>query len=194
MDTKQAELEITLIKKIMEDSRSAVYSKSSQGIFWFTLTAAAVLINYLMLVTGIGIQFSGLVWLVVIIIGTILSIIIANKEKRLLKVKTFAARILASIGISVGIANMLFAFASVFAKVYDPFIIVPLNSMVLGMAFYVISVIQQLKTFKIISLLWWAGSIYFFFKPGIHSLLFLGIMLIVSAWIPWSEEKRTHTA
>lgn len=193
MDVKQAELEITVIRKIMEDSRRAVYNNSMQGIFWFTLTAIAVLINYLILVTGIGLKFSGLVWLMVIAVGIIFSIRIAKKEKKQLRVKTFAARILASIGIAVGIANTLFSFASVFAHAFDPFIIVPMNSMILGMAFYVISVIQQLKTFKIISLLWWAGSVYFFVFPGIHSLLFIGVMLIVSAWIPWSEEKRSQT-
>ncbi|NOS84437.1 MAG: hypothetical protein HOP31_04775 [Ignavibacteria bacterium] len=197
MDTKQinssqAELEISVIKKIMEDSRSAVYNKSSQGIFWFTLTSAAVLVNYLMVVTGIGLKYSGLLWIAVTLFGTVYSVFLAKKENRNDRVKTFAAKILVSIGIAVGISNILFAFASIVAKAYDPFIIVSVNSMVLGLAFFVISVIQQLKTFKLISLLWWAGSVFFFFKPGIHSLLFMSIMLLISAWIPWVEEKRSH--
>jgi hypothetical protein len=192
MDTKQAELEISVIKKIMEDSRSAVYNKSSQGIFWFSLTSAAVLVNYLMVVTGIGLKYSGLLWIAVTLFGTVYSVILAKKENRNDRVKTFAAKILVSIGIAVGISNILFAFASIVAKAYDPYIIVAVNSMVLGLAFYVISVIQQLKTFKIISILWWAGSVFFFFKPGIHSLLFMSIMLLISAWIPWMEEKRSH--
>lgn len=190
MDTKHAELEISVIKKIMQDSRSAVYYKSSQGIFWFTLTAAAVLVNYLMIVTGTGMKYSGLIWIAVTGFGTVYSIILAKKENRKNKVKTFAGKILAAIGISVGIANILFAFASIVARAYDPFIIVSMNCMVLGMAFYVISMIQQLKSFKIISFIWWAGSVFFFFRPGIHSLLFLAVMLAVSAWVPWAEEKK----
>ncbi len=190
MDTKHAELEISVIKKIMEDSRSAVYYKSSQGIFWFTLTAAAVLVNYLMVVTGTGMKYSGLIWIAVTGFGTMYSIILAKKENRKNKVKTFAGKILAAIGISVGIANLLFAFASVVARAYDPFVIVSMNAMVLGLAFYVISMIQQLKSFKIISFVWWAGSVFFFFRPGIHSLLFLAAMLAVSAWVPWAEERK----
>ena len=190
MDTKHAELEISVIKKIMEDSRSAVYYKSSQGIFWFTLTAAAVLVNYLMVVTGTGMKYSGLIWIAVTGFGTMYSIILAKKENRKNKVKTFAGKILAAIGISVGIANILFAFASVVARAYDPFVIVSMNAMVLGLAFYVISMIQQLKSFKIISFVWWAGSVFFFFRPGIHSLLFLAAMLAVSAWVPWAEERK----
>lgn len=190
MDTKHAELEISVIKKIMEDSRSAVYYKSSQGIFWFTLTAAAVLVNYLMVVTGTGMKYSGLIWIAVTGFGTMYSIILAKKENRKNKVKTFAGKILAAIGISVGIANILFAFASIVARAYDPFVIVSMNAMVLGLAFYVISMIQQLKSFKIISFVWWAGSVFFFFRPGIHSLLFLAVMLAVSAWVPWAEERK----
>ncbi len=190
MDTKHAELEIAVIKKIMVDSRSAVYDKSSQGIFWFTLTSVAVLVNYLMAVTGTGIKYSGLLWIAVTGFGTAYSIILAKKESRKNKVKTFAGKILAAIGISVGIGNILFAFASVAAKAYDPFVIVSMNSMALGMAFYVISMIQQLKSFKLISFLWWAGSVFFFFRPGVHSLLFLAAMLAISAWVPWAEERK----
>lgn len=190
MDTKHAELEIAVIKKIMVDSRSAVYDKSSQGIFWFTLTSAAVLLNYLMIVTDTAVSYTGLLWMAVTGFGTVYSIILAKKESRNNQAKTFAGKILAAIGISVGIANILFAFASVVTRAYDPFVIVSLNAMILGMAFYVLNVIQQLKSFKILADIWWAGSVFFFFMPGIHSLLFMSIMLAVSAWIPWAEEKK----
>ena len=190
MDTRQAELEISVIKKIMEDSRSAVYDKSSQGLFWFTLTAATVLINYLMAVTGIGLNFSGLLWAGVSIFGTMYSIRLAKKESSKIKVKTFAGKILTAIGIATGIANIMFAFSSLVANAFEPFVIVSMNSMILGMAFYILSVIQQLKSFKILADLWWAGSVFFFFMPGIHSLLFMAIMLAASAWIPWAEERK----
>lgn len=190
MDTKQAELEISIIKKIMEDSRSAVYNKSSQGIFWFTLTSIAVFVNYLMLVTSTGAEYTGLLWIAVSVLGSVYSVYLAKKEDRNAKVKTFASKILVAIGVAVGIANVLFAFASIIAKAYDPFVIVSMNSLILGLAFYILSVIQQLKSFKIISDLWWAGSVFFFFMPGIHSLLFMAIMLAASAWIPRAEEKK----
>lgn len=190
MDTKQAELEISVIKKIMEDSRSAVYNKSSQGMFWFTLTSIAVFINYLMVVLDTGLNYSGILWIAVSVFGSVYSIYLFKKEDKNSNVKTFATKILTAIGIAVGIANILFAFASIVAKAYDPFVIVSMNALILGLAFYVLGVIQQLKSFKILADLWWAGSVFFFFMPGIHSLLFMAIMLAASAWIPWAEEKK----
>lgn len=190
MDTKQAELEISVIKKIMEDSRSAVYNKSSQGMFWFTLTSIAVFINYLMVVLDTGLNYIGILWIAVSVFGSVYSIYLFKKEDKNSNVKTFASKILTAIGIAVGIANILFAFASIVAKAYDPFVIVSMNALILGLAFYVLGVIQQLKSFKILADLWWAGSVFFFFMPGIHSLLFMAIMLAASAWIPWAEEKK----
>lgn len=190
MDTKQAELEISVIKKIMEDSRSAVYNKSSQGMFWFTLTSIAVFINYLMVVLDTGLNYIGILWIAVSVFGSVYSIYLFKKEDKNSNVKTFATKILTAIGIAVGIANILFAFASIVAKAYDPFVIVSMNALILGLAFYVLGVIQQLKSFKILADLWWAGSVFFFFMPGIHSLLFMAIMLAASAWIPWAEEKK----
>ena len=192
-DAKQAEEELSLIRKIMEDSRKAVYNNSIQGAFWSTLVAVTILLHYFMLLTLTWAKFIGILWLVSMLVGTVASILIARKEKREAKVKTFAGKILATLGFSVGGANTIFSFASVVAGAYNPVYIVPIDSIVLGLTFYVISVIQQLKTMKIISIIWWAGAVYFFVFPGIHCMLFLAVMLLVSVWIPGIEEKKTSS-
>lgn len=190
MDTKQAELELTVIRKIMEDSRRAVYDTSIQGMFWTMLMAPAILINYFMLIFNSGLHYSGLLWLVTVIAGITGSIIIANKEKRLRHTKTFAGKILATIGIAVGGANIMFAFASVVTNAFNPVYIIPVDSVALGMAFYVVGVIQQLKSLKFLTIIWWSGAVFFFVIPSFHCLLFFAVMLIVSVWIPKMEEKR----
>ena len=189
IDIKQAELEITVIKKIMEDSRKAVYDTSAQGILWTFCMAPAVLVNYLMYVFNYGFKYLGFLWMGAVAIGTIGSIIIARKEKRTVRVKTFAGKLLATIGIAIGGTNVLFAFASVIAKAFDPLYIVPVDSVALGMAFYVIGVIQQLKTYKILAYIWWAGAVFFFVFPSVHCLLFLSVILMLAVLLPKLEEK-----
>ncbi len=189
LDIKQAELEITVIKKIMVDSRKAIYDTSIQGIFWTTVMAPAILVNYLMFVFGFGFKYTGILWIGAVVIGIIGSIVIARKEKRTVRVKTFAGKLLATIGIAVGGANVIFAFASGITGAFDPLYLVPVDSIVLGLAFYVIGIIQQLKTLKILSYIWWAGAIFFFVFPSIHCLLFLAVLLILTVWLPKFEEK-----
>ncbi|MEO8512046.1 MAG: hypothetical protein ABI543_00670 [Ignavibacteria bacterium] len=190
IDIKQAELEIAVIKKIMVDSRKAVYETSMQGIFWTMVMAPAILVNYLMYVFGVGFKYSGLLWIGAVVIGITGSIIIARKEKRTIRAKTFAGKLLATIGIAVGGANVIFAFAAGIAGAFDPLYLVSIDSIVLGMAFYVIGVIQQLKTLKILSYIWWGGAVFFFVFPSIHCLLFLAVMLIMTVWLPKFEEKN----
>ncbi len=190
---EQAELEIAVIKKIMEDSRKAVYERSIQGIYWTMVMAPAILLNYLVLVFRSGYQYIGLIWLAAVLTGITGSIIIARKEKRTTRVKTFAGKLLATIGFAAGGANVIFAFASSIAGAFDPLFLVSVDSIVLGVAFYVVAVIQQLKILKILSYIWWAGAVFFFVFPGIHCLLFLTVMLVLTVWLPKIEEKKKQT-
>jgi hypothetical protein len=192
IETKQAELEITVIRKIMEDSRRAVYDTSIQGIFWTSVMAPAILVNYLMYVFSFGLKYVGFLWMGAVAIGIVGSVIIARKEKRTVRVKTFAGKLLATIGFTIGGANIIFSFAFAVAKAFDPLYIVSVDSVVMGMAFYVIGVIQQLKTLKIISFIWWAGAVFFFVFPSVHCLLFLAVILVVTVWLPKIEEAGKH--
>lgn len=194
IDIKQAELEIAVIKKIMEDSRKAVYDTSMQGIFWTAVMAPAIIVNYLMFVFHFGLQYVGLLWLAAVTIGTIGSIIIARKERRTVRAKTFAGKLLATIGIGIGCANVIFSVASAVAHAFDLVYLVSVDSVVMGMGFYVIGIIQQLKTLKMIALVWWAGAIFFFVFPSIHCLLFLAVTLILTVWLPKIEQKRKQAS
>jgi len=48
METKNAELELSLIKKMMEDSRRLNIDNGIHYIFWGILVTIALLINYAM--------------------------------------------------------------------------------------------------------------------------------------------------
>lgn len=190
MDSNQAQQELDIIKKIMEDSRRVVYEGSKQGTFWTIIMVPAILINYGMIIFNTGFHYTGFVWMAVVLVGIIGSIIIANKEKNITHTKTFAGKILVAIGIGVGGANVMFSLASAVFYAFNPIYIVPVDSVVLGMAFYLVGVIQQLKTLKFFAFVWWAGAIFFFIFPSFHCLLFLAVMLTAMVLLPRFEEIR----
>lgn len=190
INKQQAELELSLIRKVMEDSRKAVYDTSKQGTYWTLIMAPAILINYLMIITGIANEYTGLLWLAAVIAGTIGSIVIARREKKTVRVKTFAGKILTSIGIAAGGANLILGISSGFFNAFDPVYIVPADSVILGMAFYLVAVIQQIKTLKFFAFIWWAGAVFFFFFPSMHCLLFLAVMLILMVLLPKIEGSK----
>jgi hypothetical protein len=136
----------------------------------------------------------GLVWLVMMLLGTIVSIFLARKEKKTVRVSTFAGKVLTSIWISIGISNSIIAFASVIAKAFDPLYIIPIDSIILGLGFYVTAYIVQLRYLKYISLLWWVGGVLFLAFPSFHSILFLSLMLIISILFPAIENRSKWKA
>lgn len=60
LNKQQAELELSLIRKVMEDSRKAVYETGKQGTFWTLVMAPAILLNYFMIIFNTGIEYTGL--------------------------------------------------------------------------------------------------------------------------------------
>lgn len=190
MDSRQVALELDIIKKIMQDSRRVVYEGSKQGTFWTIIMVPAILANYFMIIFNTGLRYTGFVWMGVVLVGIIGSIIIANKEKDNFHTKTFAGKILVAIGISVGGANVMFSLASAVFSAFKPVYIVPVDSVVLGMAFYLVGVIQQLKTLKFFGYVWWVGAVFFFIFPSMHCLLFLAIMLTAMVLLPRFEEIK----
>ncbi|HRE09524.1 MAG TPA: hypothetical protein PK605_11070 [Ignavibacteria bacterium] len=191
LNKQQAELELSLIRKVMEDSRKAVYETGKQGTFWTLVMAPAILLNYFMIIFNTGIEYTGLLWLAAVLTGTAGSVVIARKEKKTIRVKTFSGKILTSIGIAAGGANVIFAAASGFFGAFKPVYIVPVDSVVLGMAFYLVGVIQQLKSLKLFAFVWWAGAVFFFFFPSMHCLLFLAIMLVFMVFLPKIERIKS---
>ena len=67
METKQAELELSVIKKIMEDSRNVVLDNGIHYIFWGVIVTSALIINYVMLLTRTSMNYIGLMWFVLMI-------------------------------------------------------------------------------------------------------------------------------
>lgn len=190
MEANDAEIELSVIKTIMEDSRKAVYDSGIQGIFWSILIAVILIVNYAILILGLGYQYIGLSWLVLTLLGSIISIFIAIKEKKIIRVKTFAGRILTSIWVAIGISNSIMAFAATIPRAFDPLYIVPLDCIVFGVGFYVCSTIIQMKFLKLLTYIWWLGGVAFMFFPSIHCLLFFSLMLIVSIIIPALQNRK----
>ena len=54
----------------------------------------------------------------------------------------------------------------------------------LGIAYFTSGAIQQLKWLKNIAFGWWAGAIYLFIFPSVHTLLIFAIMMICLQVVP----------
>jgi hypothetical protein len=184
MESKQAELELAIIKTIMEDSRRIAIDKGVHYIFWGILVTIALVINYIFLLTGVAGPYIGLLWFILMFGGWIISFIISRKEAKTRRVETFAGRILSAVWISAGIAMMILGFIGIIARAYNPIFICPLIATVLGAAYFTSGMVQSQNWVRNLSFGWWAGAVIMFVFPGLHSLLIFAFMMISLQTIP----------
>jgi hypothetical protein len=191
METNQAELELSVIKKIMEDSRNIVCNNGWHYIFWGIIVSTALTANYIMILTRTADYYVGWMWFVLMIGAAIRGSIYERKADKKRNVKTFAGKLLGSLWFAGGIAMFMFGFIGTLSGAYNPVYICPVISVVLGVTFYVSGEIQQLKWQKLLSIGWWAGGIFLFFLPGVHTLIIFAAMMIFFQVIPGIIMNRT---
>ena len=184
METKNAELELSLIKKMMEDSRRLNIDNGIHYIFWGILVTVALLINYAMLLLKVSGNYIGLSWFILMLSGALIDGIIARRQSKSSKVTTFTSRIMGSLWFASGIAMFMYGFLGSISKAYNPVFICPIISTSLGISYFTSGAIQQIKWLQNISFGWWAGAAFMFIFPSVHTLLIFAIMMLCLQVIP----------
>jgi hypothetical protein len=184
LDSKQAEIELSVIKQIMLDSRKAVLDNGKQLIFWGVLVSLALFINYIMLLNRFEGRYMGYMWLILMVAGAIISTIWEKNDIKKMRVKTFAGKLLGMLWVSSGIAMFIFFLVGMFTSAYNPIYICPIISTTLGVSYFTSGAIQQLKWMQMLAIGWWAGAVLMFIFPSIHTLLIYGLMMLLFQTLP----------
>ena len=175
---KKAEEEISVIKKIMEDSKKAIVYNGWHYIYWGAIVTAALITNYLMVLNRVSVNSQGMLWFISMTAAAILEGIIERRRDKQIKVKTFAGKLLNTLWSASGICMFILGFAGTISGAYNAIMIFPLISIVLGSAYLISGVIQQVKWLSVISLFWWGGALVLLLLPGIHSMLVFAAMIM----------------
>jgi hypothetical protein len=189
MDTRpinstQAELELSVIRKIMEDSRSIVADNGWHYIFWGISVTCALIANYIMALFRVSMNYQGMMWFILMISTWITEFIIERKIAKKRKVKTFAGKLLGSLWFAAGISMFIFGFVGTITHAYNPIFICPIISTMLGAAYVVSGAIQQTKWLQMLSIGWWSGAVFTFLFPSVHTLLIFAVMMICFQVVP----------
>lgn len=184
MNNINAESELSVIKKIMEDSRNIVLDNGVHYIFWGIVVTTALLINYVMVLMKMPGSYMGLMWLILMVLAAITDAIIGAKQSKTTRARTFAGDLLGSLWLASGIAMFIYGFIGTVSKAYNPIFICPIISTSLGISYFTSGAIHQLKWMQYIAYGWWAGSMVMYFFPGAHTFLIFAFMMISLQIIP----------
>ncbi len=180
----KAEEEISVIKQLMEDSRKAVVENGWHYIYWGSIVTAAIIVNYLMIVYNVSMYAQGMLWFFSMPGAAIIEGIIERKLKKHERVKTFAGKLINSLWTGAGVCMFILGFAGSLSGAYSAVTIFPLISIVLGAAYFISGVIQQVKWLSALSVFWWSGAVVLLLLPGMHSMLIFAGMLVCFQIVP----------
>jgi hypothetical protein len=184
MDSQQAQAELNIIKTIMADSRKIAIDNGIHYIFWGLVVTAALITNYIFLLTRVSGQYIGLLWFVLMTSAWVVSAFIAKREAKARKVRTFAGKILSAMWMASGITMMIFGFVATVSGAINRIFICPVISTVLGANYYTSGVLHSQKWLRNLSYGWWAGAIGTFIFPSVHTLAIFALMMICFQTIP----------
>ncbi len=197
MESKQAEFEISEIKKIMADSRRIMVDDGMGFIIWGSLVLTGLIFTYLAVLKIVSWNVSSIAWIVLIVTGWILTILQVRKEKKNRKAVTFAGKVIGAIWGSVGITMTIIGFFGSYSGLVKGLGISPLMSCMLGAAFFVSSVVYNDKLFRWLGFGWWVGAIVMFFWHSPHTLLLFAMMMLFMQVLPgilmyrkWKKEIK----
>jgi hypothetical protein len=197
MEKQKAELEISMIKQIMDDSKKIVVDDGKGYIIWGVLIVIGLLGTYFLILSKLY-NYIGWLWIVSIGAGWIYTILVNAFKDHKKKARTFAGKILGALWFSCGISMTLLGFVGTGTGSYGAYTISPLMAVVLGVAYFVTGVIYGLPWVRNLSIGWWIGAVVTFIWTGMYSLLVFAAMMIVLQIIPgiilYSKFKKEYRA
>jgi hypothetical protein len=199
MEKSQAETEIALIKKIMDDSRRIACDDGKDYIIWGVLVLVGLIGTYLSIVWKTY-NYIGWIWIITMGGGWIFVMASHWRKDSKEKVRTFAGKVLAVLWISCGIAMSLIGFVAAAARAIGPWSISPMISIVLGVAYAVSGMIYGNRWIQSLAAGWWAGAVVMFIWPGSYTLLLFAAMMVlfqitpgVVLYIKWKKELQLRS-
>ncbi len=175
--------DIQYMKQIVDDSRKLVVDNGMDFIVVGILIILGLVLTYIDVITEGG-PFIHIIWPVIAVIGWIFSIFRHYSEKKAKKASTFAGKLTTSTWLAAGISLTIIGMIGLFTNAYSSVFILPLGSIILGIAFYISAILYDSTLLKMTAPIWWLGSIYMFLFPSNEIVLIMAGMIFFLQLLP----------
>ena len=184
INSTQAELEISEIKKIMADSHRLMVDDGKGFIVWGLLVFAGLIGSYLAIIEIVNWNISGPAWMILIGTGWIYTFFQVRNERKHRRYSTFAGKVAGAIWGSAGVTMTIIGFLGSYSGTLKGYSISPLMALVLAAAFFVSGVIYNSRLFRISGICWWVGGIVLMFWRSPHTVLLFALMILFLQVVP----------
>ncbi|MEI8134647.1 MAG: hypothetical protein WCH46_06155 [bacterium] len=193
METQsQAIEELAFIKKIISESRESFVEDGKPYILWGVIVALGMTLTYISAMTQTEL-YVGYIWLGLSLLGWATIIyFVKDKKKKAARTRSFVDRIQGAIwgacGMAIGLTvvliivrdNMNINDVPPIHQYYICFI----TAIIIGIAYFLSGIANDLKWLSNIGYGWWAGAIVMILFPSVHILLLYAILIVLFHVVP----------
>lgn len=192
--SRNAADDLALIRQMMEAGRQKAAFDGAHLMIWGGLLAAAYFMQYLQVLNYIP-GGSLWIWLPVFAVGWSLSFLYGRKACETPGGPNIAVTVYNGAWLAVGITMLLHFATAVASSVFDPKAITVLACGVIASAFYVISLVTELKALKLVSAGWWLIMVFATIQPRYDAemLLVLAAASALLILLPGQLMRRMAT-
>jgi hypothetical protein len=183
MNQIDAQQELAFIKKVIDDSRTAIGGEGKDLIVWGVIVVIGMVTMFVDAQLGYSIS-KLLLWGALIGIGWLYTLVSQFKNRKKTRFKTFGGKILGTLWMGCGIVMTFIGFLAPITGALKSWAIIPMIALVLGIGYLVTGVIHDSRWTRLSALGWWFGAIVMFIWPGQHTYLLYSAMMIVFQIIP----------
>jgi len=181
MNNNQIQHELSIIKKMIEKTRQETAESGYLFIFIGIFSAIATFVIGMLEIYKLN-QFTLPVMIIMLIVNGIIGYIVASKDAKVEKVKTYPKTIFFNLWIVCGITAIMITFLFPFLKVY-PFRAVPvLIPLIMGIAVFTTGTIYELRFIQWYSITWWVGACILVLTKSPFRFIIM-IAIIVLGWV-----------
>ena len=191
-NTLQPREELAYIRKIITESRTTFVEDGKPYILWGIIIAIGMTLTYISVITQTEL-YVGYIWIGLTIIGWATIIYyVREKKKKEARTRSFIDRIQGSIWGACGAAIGLSVFLIILGdnmRINDvppihQYYICFVTSIIIGIAYFLSGIANDLKWLSSVGYAWWAGAIVMILVPSVHNLLLYALMVIFFQVVP----------
>lgn len=183
MDEFDARQELLFIRKVIDDGRTALGHDGKAMIVWGAIVVAGMIAMFLSVSLTLGVNYL-ILWGVLIGAGWIFTLFFDVSARRKARFSTFGGRVVSQLWLGCGIVMTVVGFVTPLVGALKPWAIIPIMSLILGIAYLVTGAVYDDRWIRFSSVAWWLSGIIMLVWPGVYMFLVFASLVIAFQIVP----------
>lgn len=192
MDTEAPRRDLAAIRALMEESRAHVAGTGRYWILWGVASVLGFLITWLAVRGAVRLPLDlSWVWGGLLSLGWAGSAWMGWRGERAAPVGNEVTRIVYAIWVGLGVVLTVAALAGMLTPLVSVEALPGLLAVTIGAGYLPTGSIRGLGWLRWLAGLWWAGGVWMLVRPGLHTVLVLGAMVVALQIVPGIVLERS---